>query len=58
VLDQEQRLKREPEMPLLDILAEADKILEDPAWLMFGLAGAVGVIGLIALLLLYPLGRD
>jgi hypothetical protein len=45
-------------MPLLDILAEADKILEDPAWLMFGLAGAVGIIGLIALFLLYPLGRD
>jgi hypothetical protein len=45
-------------MPLLDILAEADKILEDPAWLMFGLAGLVGLLGLAALILLYPLGRD
>ena len=45
-------------MPLLDVLHEADKILEDPAWLMFGLAGAVGVLGLLALVLLYPLGRD
>jgi hypothetical protein len=45
-------------MPLLDILAELDNILEDPAWLMFGLAGAVGVIGLIALALLYPISRD
>jgi hypothetical protein len=46
------------EMPLLDILHEADKILEDPAWLMFGLAGLVGVLGLIALILLYPIARD
>jgi hypothetical protein len=45
-------------MPLLDILADADKILENPAWLMFGLAGLVGLLGLVALLLLYPLGRD
>ncbi len=45
-------------MPLLDILADVDKVLEDPAWIMFGLAGAVGVLGLIALILLYPLGRD
>jgi hypothetical protein len=45
-------------MPLLDILHEADKILEDPAWLMFGLAGLVGVLGLVALILLYPIARD
>ena len=45
-------------MPLLDILAETDKILEDPAWVMFGLAGAIGLIGLIALWLLYPISRD
>jgi hypothetical protein len=44
-------------MPLLDILSTLDNILEDPAWLMFGLAGGVGLLGL-ALLLLYPLGRD
>ena len=45
-------------MPLLDILASVDKVLENPAWLMFGLAGAVGLLGLAALILLYPLGRD
>jgi hypothetical protein len=45
-------------MPLLDILAEADKILEDPAWIMFGLAGVIGVLGLLALFLLYPISRD
>jgi hypothetical protein len=45
-------------MLLLDILAELDSILEDPAWLTFGLAGAVGFLGLAALILLYPMGRD
>ena len=45
-------------MPLLDILADVDSVLENPAWIMFGLAGAIGVIGLIALILLYPMGRD
>ncbi|HWO73307.1 MAG TPA: hypothetical protein VNN21_07090 [Dehalococcoidia bacterium] len=49
-------------MPLLDIfgvsLADLDKVLEDPSWLMFGLAGAVGALGLAALILLYPLSRD
>ena len=45
-------------MPILDILAEADKILEDPAWVMFGLAGLVGLIGLAALFFLYPFSRD
>ena len=44
-------------MPLLDILHTLDKILEDPAWLMFGLAGGVGLLGLL-LLMLYPLGKD
>jgi hypothetical protein len=45
-------------MPLLDILAEIDSVLEDPAWVMFGLAGIVGLVGLAALVLLYPFGRD
>lgn len=45
-------------MPVLDILAEADKILEDPAWVMFALAGLLGVVGLAALVLLYPFSRD
>jgi hypothetical protein len=45
-------------MPLLDILADLDSVLEDPAWIMFGLAGIVGLLGLAALILLYPLGRD
>ena len=45
-------------MPILDILAEADKILEDPAWVMFGLAGLVGLLGLAALFLLYPFSGD
>jgi hypothetical protein len=45
-------------MPLLDILASVDKVLENPAWLMFGIAGAVGVLGLMALIFLYPMGRD
>ena len=45
-------------MPILDILAEADKILEDPAWVMFGLAGLVGLVGLAVLVLLYPFSSD
>jgi hypothetical protein len=45
-------------MPLLDILASLDSVLEDPAWLMFGFAGLVGALGLLALLLLYPISRD
>lgn len=45
-------------MPLLDILADVDSVLQDPAWIMFGLAGAVGLLGLVALILLYPMGRD
>jgi hypothetical protein len=49
-------------MPLLDVfgvsLADLDNFLEDPAWLMFALAGLVGVLGLAGLALLYPIGRD
>jgi hypothetical protein len=49
-------------MPLLDVfgvsLADLDSFLEDPAWLMFALAGLVGLVGLIALALLYPIARD
>jgi len=45
-------------MPILDILSEIDGVLEDPAWVMFGLAGLVGLLGLAALLLLYPFSRD
>ena len=52
------RLGRETAMPILDILAEADKILEDPAWVMFGLAGLVGLIGIAVIALLYPMTRD
>ena len=40
-------------MPLLDIWS----LLENPAWLFFGLTVAVGLLGL-ALLMLYPIGRD
>lgn len=48
-------------MPLLDItsfLGDLDKVLEDPAWLFFGLVGGVGLLGLLALLLLYPISQD
>ncbi len=45
-------------MPLLDILAEIDRVLEDPAWLMFALGMGIGGLGLAALVLLYPLSRD
>ncbi len=45
-------------MLLLDILSKLDSVLEDPAWIMFGLAGLVGLLGLAALILLYPMGRD
>jgi hypothetical protein len=45
-------------MPALDILAEVDKILEDPAWIMFGLGVFIGVLGLGALFFLYPFARD
>jgi hypothetical protein len=47
-------------MPLLDItsfLGDLDKVLEDPAWLFFGLVGGVGLLGLLALLL-YPISSD
>ncbi len=40
-------------MPLLDVWS----ILENPAWLFFGLTVAVGLLGLV-LLMLYPIGRD
>ena len=43
---------------LLSILADIDKVVEDPAWVMFGLAGIVGLLGLAALFLLYPFSRD
>ena len=43
---------------LLGILADIDNIVEDPAWIMFGLAGIVGLLGLGALFLLYPFSRD
>ncbi len=45
-------------MPLLDILADVDSVLENPAWIMFGLGGVVGLLGLAALILFYPMGRD
>jgi hypothetical protein len=45
-------------MPVLDILAQVDKVLENPAWLMFGLAGAIGLLGLMALFFLYPFAHD
>ncbi|HEY4684888.1 MAG TPA: hypothetical protein VII57_02465 [Dehalococcoidia bacterium] len=47
-------------MPVLDItsfLGDLDKVLEDPAWLLFGAAVIIGGLGL-ALLLLYPFARD
>ncbi len=48
-------------MPLLDItslLGDLDKVLEDPAWLFFGLVGGIGFLGLLALILLYPISTD
>lgn len=45
-------------MPILDILADIDEVLEDPSWLMFGLAGLVGLLGLAAIVLLYPFSQD
>jgi hypothetical protein len=45
-------------MELLSTLGDIDNVLEDPAWLMFGLAGLVGLLGLAALFLLYPFSRD
>jgi hypothetical protein len=41
-------------MPLLDVWS----VLENPAWLMFGLTVLVGALGLLLLMLLYPFGRD
>lgn len=43
---------------VLSILADIDKVIEDPAWIMFGLAGGAGLLGLAALFLLYPFSRD
>lgn len=45
-------------MPLLISMADITSVLEDPAWLMFGLAGLIGLGGIAALLLLYPFSRD
>jgi len=52
-------------LPLLDVidtitnnLPHIDKVLENPAWLMFGLTIALGSMGLAALFLLYPFSRD
>ena len=45
-------------MPILDILADIDSVIEDPAWIMFGLAGGIGLLGLALLVLLYPFSRD
>ena len=48
-------------MPFLDFvstLGTLDKVLENPAWLMFGLTVALGGLGLMALLLLYPFGKE
>ncbi len=45
-------------MPVLDILAQVDKVLENPAWLMFGIAGGIGLLGFLALLFLYPFAGD
>ena len=44
-------------MLLLDILSTLDEIWEDPALIMFGLAGGVALLG-FALLMLYPISRD
>lgn len=41
-------------MPILDVW----EVLEDPAWLTFGLTVAIGALGLAALIFLYPFGRD
>jgi len=40
-------------MPLLDIWS----LLENPAWIFFGLTVSVGILG-FALLMLYPVSRD
>ncbi len=40
-------------MPLLDVWA----VLENPAWLFFGLTVGLGLLG-FAILMLYPLSRD
>jgi hypothetical protein len=45
-------------MPILDILADIDSVLEDPSLITFGLAGLVGLLGLAALFFLYPFSRD
>ena len=48
-------------MPLLDItsfLGDLDKVLEDPAWLIFIAAVAIGGLGPAALFFLYPFARD
>ena len=45
-------------MPVLDILSEVDSVLQNPAWIMFALAGLTGVLGLAALVILYPFSRD
>lgn len=45
-------------MPILDILAEGNKVWQDPAWIMFALAGGVGLLTFAALFFIYPFTRD
>ncbi len=45
-------------MPLLDILSSLDSVLENPAWIIFGLAVGLGALGLFLLLFIYPLAKD
>jgi hypothetical protein len=40
------------------LLLDVWKVLEDPAWLSFGIMVAVGGGALAALFFLYPFGRD
>ena len=40
-------------MPFLDIWA----VLENPAWIFFGLTVGIGLLGL-GILMLYPFGQD
>jgi hypothetical protein len=45
-------------MPILVSMADVTSVLEDPAWIMFGLGAIIGLAGLAALVLLYPFSRD
>lgn len=45
-------------MPLLVSMTDIKSVLENPAWIMFGITAGIGLLGLFALMVIYPMSRD